>query len=60
MSAHALCDHCASLKKLGASGLIVRHYLSIDVTRRAVHSVGRGRVKRLCPGSGKRPRRADP
>ena len=34
------------------------HLLKIDVSRRAVPSVGRGRVRRRCPGSGKAPREA--
>jgi AAA domain len=56
VSAHALCDHCATAKKLTTAGTIIRHYLTINVSRRAVRTVGRGRVKRLCPGSGRPPR----
>jgi hypothetical protein len=60
MSGHALCDHCATLRRLTDAGLIVRHYLTIDVSRRAVRTVGAGRVKRLCSGSGRPPRRVEP
>jgi hypothetical protein len=60
VGAHAVCDHCARLQRLTSAGLIARHYLTIDVSRRAVPTVGRGRVKRLCSGSGQRPRRAEP
>jgi hypothetical protein len=56
VSQHALCDHCATLKKLTSTGLIVRHYLTFDVSRRAIHSLGKGRIRRLCQGSGKPPR----
>jgi hypothetical protein len=56
VSAHALCGHCATLKKLTGAGTIVRHYLSLPVSRRAVPTVGRGQAKRLCPGSGQPPR----
>lgn len=55
---HALCDHCARLQRLTSAGLIARHYLTIDVSRRAIHMVGTGRVKRLCSGSGRPPREA--
>ncbi len=56
MSAHATCQHCAKLKRLTSAGVIERHYLTLDVSRRAVPTVGRGRVKRLCSGSGRPPR----
>jgi hypothetical protein len=56
MSAHALCAHCSTLKKLTSAGTVERHYLTFDVSRSAVPSLGKGRVKRLCQGSGKPPR----
>jgi hypothetical protein len=59
MSQHATCDHCARLHRVTSAGLIARHYLSIDVTRRAIHAVGRGRVKRLWSGSGRPPRKVE-
>lgn len=54
------CDYCTRLLKLRDDGLIPRHYLSIPVSRRAVPTVGAGRVRRLCSGSGKPPRRVEP
>jgi hypothetical protein len=53
------CAHCARLKRLDAGGLVITHMLAIDVSRRAITTVGAGRVRRRCPGSGKRPRRAE-
>jgi hypothetical protein len=29
MSAHALCDHCATLKRLTSSGVLVLHFLKV-------------------------------
>ena len=55
-----LCDGCAGLKRLNGAGLIPLHYIAIPVSARAVRTVGRGRVRRRCPGSGQRPRRKDP
>jgi hypothetical protein len=60
MTTHGLCDACARLKRLRADGTIPLHYLAIPVSRKAVPSVGRGRVRRRCPGSGKLPRRVSP
>jgi len=51
------CDGCAGTKRLNGAGLIPLHYLSIPVSARAVPTVGAGRVRRRCPGSGKAPRR---
>jgi hypothetical protein len=56
----AICDWCGKLRKLDASGLVVKHPVSIPVSRSAVPSVGRGKVKRTCSGSGKPPRRREP
>jgi hypothetical protein len=53
------CDGCGKLKKLDQAGAVVGHYYAISVSRRAVATVGRGRVRRRCPGSGKRPRRVE-
>jgi hypothetical protein len=53
------CDGCGGLKKLREDGSIPTHMLGIPVSRRAVTSVGAGRVRRRCPGSGKRPRRVE-
>jgi hypothetical protein len=55
-----VCDGCAGMKRLTGAGLIPTHYIGIPVSARAVRSVGRGRVKRRCPGSGKAPRRREP
>jgi hypothetical protein len=52
-----VCDGCGKLKKLDQAGRVIGHYYAIDVSRRAVTTVGRGRVRRRCGGSGKRPRR---
>jgi hypothetical protein len=52
-----ICDGCAGLKELRGDGTIAVHYITIPVSRRAVRSVGAGRVRRRCPGSGKPPRR---
>jgi hypothetical protein len=51
------CTYCARLKRLTDDGLVVVHYLAINVSRSAVRSVGAGRVRRKCGGSGKAPRR---
>lgn len=51
------CDGCGKVKKLDQAGQVVGHYYAIDVSRRAVTTVGRGRVRRKCSGSGKAPRR---
>jgi hypothetical protein len=56
MSEHATCSYCAKLRKLTGQGVIALHYLSIDVSARAVRTVGAGRVRRRCPGSYRRPR----
>jgi hypothetical protein len=53
------CQHCARMKRLDSDGLVAAHMLAIDVSRRAVRTVGAGRVRRRCPGSGKRPRRIE-
>jgi hypothetical protein len=52
-----LCDACRGMKRLTDRGLVPVHYLSIPVSARAVRSVGTGRVRRRCPGSGKAPGR---
>jgi hypothetical protein len=51
------CAYCARLKRLDGDGLVVVHYLAINVSRSAVRTVGAGRVRRKCGGSGKAPRR---
>jgi hypothetical protein len=53
------CDACRGLKRLTDQGLVPTHYIGIAVSARAVRSVGSGRVKRRCPGSGRRPRRVE-
>lgn len=57
---HGTCDGCAGLKRLRDDGTVPTHYLAIPVSRRAVRTVGAGRVRRRCPGSGKPPRRVQP
>jgi hypothetical protein len=54
------CEGCAGLKRLRDDSTVPVHYLAIPVSRRAVRTVGAGRVRRQCPGSGKPPRRAEP
>ena len=54
------CHGCGKLKKLDQAGLVVGHYYAITVSRSAVRSVGAGRVRWKCPGSGKAPRRREP
>jgi hypothetical protein len=51
------CLVCGRLKRLDGLGLVVAHMLSIDVSRRAITTVGVGRVRRRCGGSGRPPRR---
>jgi hypothetical protein len=51
------CDGCAKLKRLDTAGHVRAHYFAITVSRSAVRTVGAGRVRRRCPGSGKPPRR---
>jgi hypothetical protein len=54
-----ICAHCARLKRLNGDGLVLLHMLSIDVSRRAVRTVGAACVRRRCPGSSKPPRRVE-
>jgi hypothetical protein len=54
------CEGCAGLKRLREDGTVPIHYLDIPLSRRAVRTVGAGRVRRRCPGSGKQPRRVEP
>lgn len=57
MSAHGLCDHCATTKRLTSAGYITLHYLKV---REGVRNLDRTRkVRRACPGSGRPPRRAE-
>ena len=58
MTGLGTCTHCAKTKRLDAAGLVVRHLLTIDVSRRAISAVGAGRVRRVCGGSGRPPREA--
>jgi hypothetical protein len=53
------CDACRGMKRLTDQGLVPVHYIGIPVSARAVRSVGAGRVRRRCPGSGKAPRRRE-
>jgi hypothetical protein len=58
MSAHGLCDYCATAKRLTSSGTVVLHFLKVP-TR--VRNLGRTRkTRRACPGSGRPPRRTEP
>jgi hypothetical protein len=53
------CNGCGKLKKLDQASHIVGHYYAITVSRSAVRSVGAGKVRRTCPGSGKPPGRVE-
>jgi hypothetical protein len=55
-----VCDGCGGMRRLTGAGQIPIHYVGIPVSRRAVRTVGAGRVRRRCPGSGKAPRRREP
>jgi hypothetical protein len=55
-----VCDGCGKRKSLDAEGRVRTHFFPIDVSRSAVRTVGAGRVRRRCPGSGKPPRRVEP
>jgi hypothetical protein len=57
MNSLGTCDGCGRLKTLTDTGHVRAHYFRIDVSRSAVRTVGAGRVRRRCPGSGKPPRR---
>jgi hypothetical protein len=57
---YGLCDACARTKPLDQHGRVVLHYLTLDVSARAVRSVGAGRVRRRCPGSQRPPRGGRP
>jgi hypothetical protein len=52
--AYAVCDACARLRPLRPDGLLACHY-----TRTSATATGRRRRK-LCPGSRRPPRRAEP
>jgi hypothetical protein len=56
---HGICPNCGALRRLGEDGALLYHHLTIQVSRRAVKTVGAGRVRRRCPGSGKAPRRVE-
>jgi hypothetical protein len=56
MSSRALCPACGGIKHVNGNGLMSRHYVAFDISKRAIHTLGQGRVKRLCSGSGKPPR----
>ncbi len=47
------CAYCARQWKLDPRGCLAVHMLRIDVSRRAVRTVGAGRVRCCCPGSGR-------
>jgi hypothetical protein len=55
----AVCDYCGRSRRLTAAGLVERHRVSIPVSASAVPTVGRGRVRPWCSGSGKPPRRRE-
>jgi hypothetical protein len=55
-----VCDGCGGTKRLNGAGKIPTHYIGIAVSARAVRTVGAGRVRRRCPGSGQAPRRVEP
>jgi len=57
MSQHALCDHCASLRRLTTGGLLVLHY--IRVPEHVPGTVRQRKTRRACPGSGRPPRRVE-
>lgn len=57
MTDYGSCDACARVKRLDAQGLVRAHYIAIRVSHSAVRTVGAGRVRRKCQGSGKAPRR---
>jgi hypothetical protein len=54
-----ICDGCGGMKRVRDDNTIPIHYVGIPVSRRAVKTVGAGRVRRRCPGSLKRPRRVE-
>jgi hypothetical protein len=53
---HATCDFCSRLRPLTKGGVIGLHFINLDVSTRVVPVTGRGRVRRRCPGSHRRPR----
>ena len=55
-----VCSGCGRTRRLAEDGTITRHRVFIPVSRSAVPSVGTGRVKPWCSGSGKQPRRREP
>ena len=57
MTDRGICPYCARLRRLDSRGLVITHYLAITVSRSAVRTVGAGRVRRKCGGSGKAPQR---
>jgi len=47
----AVCRYCMKPVQVRADGKLARHHVSIPVSRRAVHTVGAGSVRRRCSGS---------
>jgi hypothetical protein len=60
MTDFAVCDYCGRPRPLTSAGVLVRHRTpTIVVSRPAIPSVGAGRKKPVCSGSGKPPRRVE-
>jgi hypothetical protein len=57
VSDHALCDHCATLKRLTSSGVVALHYLKVPERVRNLQRTRK--TRRACPGSGRPPRRVE-
>jgi hypothetical protein len=53
VSARARCPCCSAVVRVTAAGRLVEHRYSIVVSRGMVRQVGRGRVRRPCPGGGR-------
>lgn len=54
MTQHALCDHCATLKRLTSAGTIVLHF--VRVPEHVPGTIRTRKTRQACPGSGRPPR----
>ncbi len=59
MSERAKCSACGAMVRLTAAGNLAQHAYTLTVSRKAIHSLGKGRVRQPCPGGGRPPREVE-